>query len=103
MKDVEFRKAIETVLSDPFFTTSQYKDTLRLLLAATHVGTSDDALARFTGLNRDNFVRPRVKRLRSSGVWGRGVVHCSWGSPEGCLALLCDALVAEGVALRKAK
>lgn len=74
----EVRLAIEAMLADTFkFGDEDTKDCYRLVVAATHLGTSADKLASYLGLNRDKFVRPRAKRLRDAGLWVDGKVCIS--------------------------
>ena len=95
---------IEYVVSDPYFQTEggSLQDTIRILLASFFVGLSGDKIAKFLNLNRDDFVRPRVKRLREQGVWiGKNTLAIEWFDEEaGYMALLLDAMVAEGAVVR---
>ena len=100
----EIRQVIEEIVADPFFTmnSDEERDTLRLLVASCHLGTNADKLAKFLGLNRDKFVRPRAKRLRENGVWEDGQVCLDGETPEEVsLALVLAVLCAEGFIKRQ--
>ena len=98
----EGRQRIEEVVGDEFFAeeTAQHKDTMRVLLATLLIGTDADSIARFLNLNRDKFVRPRIRRLRQNGVLQGCTVVCDWYEEDGSVCLMLDALVAEGSIVR---
>jgi hypothetical protein len=94
---------IEKVAQDPFFSEGSFpvRDSVRILLASLLVGPNADKIARFLGLNRDTVVRPRVRHLRENGVFQDCKIVCDWYNKEnGHMALLLDALVAEGLIAR---
>lgn len=111
------RDYVEKVAADPFFAYKEepgFLDSLRIIVAAFFLGTNADRLARFLGLNRDDFVRPRAKLLRESGIFTQGTV----GMPgkvvldaevaddpddsQGFISiwLILASLVAEGIVVR---
>ena len=102
-EDVERRAVVERLVSDEYWAdeSDNFKDTLRILGASLYVGTSADRIARFLGLNRDKFVRPRVKRLRDNGVFVGREIHADWlDEKHGAIHLAISALVAEGLIKR---
>jgi hypothetical protein len=73
-----------------------------MVLVGLEVGTYADKVARITGLNRDNFVRPKAKLLRDNGCWVDGKMAFS---PEAmddesgrysAMEIILTVLVAEG-------
>lgn len=79
------------------------RDSAIILLAALVVGANADKVAKATGFNRDNVVRPRAKRLRDSSIWDKGTTYCEWFQEDpdkARTAFAMDLLVAEGEAIR---
>lgn len=73
-------------------------DAAVVLLSVIAVGPNADRIAKFTGLNRDNHVRPLCRRLRENGVWvdRRGVRMDWFDEKHGGIAFTMDMLVALG-------
>lgn len=89
---------IESMVSQFYAGDEDVRNTLRLVVAASIIGTNADKLASLLGLNRDKFVRPRAKRLRDNGIWvdGKIAVYTLSTSDEDIrLGILLAALVAE--------
>lgn len=79
-----------------FGLTKVQNKNLLLLLGAVQVGHSPTAISRFTGL-AIGFIRRRVKKLRSAGIWiDDGKTACQWFDESGEIALMCDLMVLDG-------
>lgn len=114
LSEDEVHRAVEDVALDPFFAgeSEDFRNTVRMIVAAIYLGPNADNLARFLGLNRDKFVRPRAKRLRENGIFieggpespGKvGVDADTFESEQKfTLWLVLAGLVAEGLAVRHA-
>jgi hypothetical protein len=98
----ERRKLLDETVEKVYGEESeQHKNTIRVLLATMLVGPNADKIAKFLDLNRDNFVRPRVKRLRQNGILQGREILCDWDDERtGNMSVLLDALVAEGLIIR---
>jgi hypothetical protein len=117
LSEADIRRLIEEIVNDPYLgdIEADARNSMRMIVAATFLGPEPDKLARFLGLPRDNFVRPRAKRLREAGIFisGRGHALGHVGIDEAVFegengSLNCRfliwlsvaGLVADGLALR---
>ena len=80
-----------------------YKASVILLASISDgIGPSADKIAELTGHPR-SYVRTIASRLRKSGIWQGGKVHCNWfDAEEGWVAFMCDVNVALGMLNRVA-
>lgn len=98
----EALKKIETAVADEMFAGEPWvRNNVRILLAGLYVGLDADNIAKFLGLNRDKYVRPRVRTLRQEGIFGAdGKIHANWFEDYGMIDLLFCAMAAEGLVTR---
>lgn len=106
MVEEEARQAIQEAVDCFPDEDESILNSLRILVASCFLGPNADKIAKFLDLNRDKVVRPRAKRLRQNGIWtqdGKIALVCQDESTdeEVSLSLLLDAMVAEGLLVRK--
>lgn len=116
-EEEHLRQEVESIATNSYFAgeNEDMRNNVRIIVAAIHLGTNADKLASFLGLNRDHFVRPRVRRLRENGIFVQGTLkqrgHVVMDVSEDAfrgrkgmqrvfLWFTMAALVAEGIAVR---